>query len=98
MRQTRLYTFSSRQLARSRYLIVAGDLHGDYSSYQKILDYFNPKNDYLVFLGDYADRGNHGMAVLRGVTRLIQKYPNHVIALKGNHEDYTHDGTPRFSP
>jgi len=98
MYQTRLYTFSSSQLARGRYLIVVGDLHGDYSSYQKILDYFDPKNDYLVLLGDYADRGDQGMAVLRGVARLLQKYPNRVIALKGNHEDFTPDGTPRFSP
>jgi predicted phosphodiesterase len=38
-------------------LIVAGDIHGDFSSLRKIKEIFNPNEDLIIFLGDYADRG-----------------------------------------
>lgn len=77
-------------------LIVVGDIHGDYESFQKIRSQFNPEKSYLIFLGDYADRGDRGVEVISGVQYLIRKYSN-VIALKGNHEAYI-DGQPTFTP
>jgi hypothetical protein len=52
----------------------------------------------MIFLGDYADRGENGVEVIDGVKELIRKYPRKVIALKGNHEDYTKGGSPTFKP
>ena len=79
-------------------VIVVGDLHGDYKSLQAICTVFRPHTDCLIFLGDYADRGPQGVEVLEGVMALRAQYPQRVIALKGNHEAYTGDGRPTFTP
>lgn len=42
---------------------------------------------YLVFLGDYSDRGNYGSEVLYTIARLKIANPKQVILLRGNHED-----------
>lgn len=51
---------------------------------------------YLIFLGDYADRGPKGVEVIDSVEELIGKYPGRLIALRGNHEDYTEGGSREF--
>jgi hypothetical protein len=79
-------------------IIAVGDIHGDYESFRRIHSLFNPNLDYLLFLGDYADRGPQGIEVIDGVKVLLEEYPSRVIALKGNHEDYTEDGRPKFVP
>ncbi len=79
-------------------VIVVGDLHGDYKSLQAICNVFRPHTDCLIFLGDYADRGPQGVEVLEGVMALCAQYPRRVLALKGNHEAYTGDGRPTFTP
>jgi len=81
---------------RERALVV-GDLHGDLESFQRIEEAFDPDRDLIVFLGDYADRGDRGVEVIEGVHGLLERHGDSVIALKGNHEDYR-DGLPRFSP
>ena len=43
--------------------------------------------DELVLLGDYIDRGPHGLGVVREVMRLERECPGRVVALMGNHED-----------
>jgi hypothetical protein len=79
-------------------VIVVGDIHGDYESFQGVCNLFSPVKDCLIFLGDYADRGSSGVEVIEGVMDLCEKYPNRVIALKGNHEAYIDDGQPTFMP
>ncbi|HDO20689.1 MAG TPA: serine/threonine protein phosphatase [Candidatus Bathyarchaeota archaeon] len=78
-------------------ILVVGDLHGDYASFKRIVEFFNPESDLLIFLGDYADRGDMGVEVLDGVSRLMNFHGDRVIALKGNHEDYG-NGIPYFQP
>lgn len=94
----KLYELTFDALSEVCRVIVVGDIHGDYESFRKVCSLFDDKNDYLIFLGDYADRGSRGVEVLEGVVALIEKYPNRVIALKGNHEDYAADGRPKFMP
>lgn len=77
---------------------VAGDLHGDYKALQALLRTVNLDSDMLVFLGDYADRGSGGVEVIRTVKALKQTHPKNVVALMGNHEDYTAEGVPNFNP
>lgn len=77
--------------------LVAGDLHGDLESFSRIREEFKER-DLLLFLGDYADRGNNGVEVIEGLKELIECYPKNVIVLKGNHEDYSPNGIPKFSP
>lgn len=46
------------------------------------------KSRTLVFLGDYADRGRNDARNLEIILALKQKYPDNVLLLKGNHEEY----------
>lgn len=77
---------------------VVGDLHGDYKALQAILATVDLDSDLLVFLGDYADRGSDGVEVIRTIKALRQLHPKNVVALMGNHEDYTTEGVPNFNP
>jgi protein phosphatase len=79
-------------------LLVVGDLHGDYDSFSSLADIFDPIRDFIIFLGDYADRGTAGVEVIESVEDLARKYPQNVLLLKGNHEDYTATGKPNFFP
>lgn len=77
---------------------VVGDLHGDYKALRAILKTVDLDSDMLVFLGDYADRGPDGVEVIRTVKALTVQHPGSVVALMGNHEDYTEEGVPNFNP
>ncbi|MEM3402625.1 MAG: metallophosphoesterase family protein [Candidatus Hadarchaeales archaeon] len=79
-------------------VLVAGDIHGDLEAFLSIRKIFGEDQEaLLIFLGDYADRGENGLEVIRGVAELVEKNPERIIPLKGNHEDYR-DGEPWFSP
>ena len=73
-------------------LVIIGDIHGDIQSLYKILDEINfevflaNKNNKLVFLGDYIDRGSNSVAVLYTICKIKQTYPNSVVLMRGNHE------------
>ena len=45
-------------------------------------------NLFLIFLGDYGDRGHYGIEVLYTLLRLRLANPEQVHLLRGNHEDY----------
>jgi diadenosine tetraphosphatase ApaH/serine/threonine PP2A family protein phosphatase len=77
---------------------VVGDVHGDYKTLITLLKLVDLGTDLLVFLGDYADRGPDGVEVIRTVASLQRKHPRNVVALMGNHEDFSEDGYPNFSP
>jgi 3',5'-cyclic AMP phosphodiesterase CpdA len=78
-------------------IIVFGDIHGDFDSFEQGISMWND-DDLLLFLGDYADRGPEGIEVIEEILGLLDAHPDRVIALKGNHEDYDKNGNPRFSP
>ena len=77
-------------------LIVVGDLHGDLRSFERIVKIWEGKKGYIVFLGDYADRGSNGLEIIENLMEL--KKNENVVLLKGNHEDYDDQGRPSFSP
>ncbi len=79
-------------------VIFHGDFHGDIHSFIAMLDSLNQvgtlegfrlakPNRYLVFLGDYTDRGNYGIEVLYTLLRLKLANPERVFMARGNHED-----------
>ncbi|MFP4170441.1 MAG: metallophosphoesterase family protein [Methanomassiliicoccales archaeon] len=78
-------------------LLVVGDLHGDWNSFERAVDLFLEGDHLMVFLGDYADRGPHGLEIIEGLQELLEDHGDRVIALKGNHEDYR-EGRPMFVP
>jgi len=92
-------------------LFVAADLHGDLRSLLDNLiilqrvgmldDCFCTKpNCYLIFLGDYMDRGFCEVQVLEILILLQLTNPKSVVLLRGNHEDYliTKDYALKGSP
>jgi hypothetical protein len=83
-----------------------GDIHGDISSFNAFLEKLvaqgitDPKDPFIVtptsnviLLGDYTDRGKHGVEVLYAVSRFMRKNftpepgKQRVFAVRGNHED-----------
>ena len=78
-------------------IVVFGDIHGDSSALKNGLAAAH-RDDVIVFLGDYADRGPDGVEVVEAIHALLEKHDDRVIALIGNHEDYSANGTPEFQP
>ncbi|MEX0671750.1 MAG: metallophosphoesterase family protein [Candidatus Babeliales bacterium] len=80
---------------------LRGDLHGDVHALMAQLvslaemGYLDPqdpfkiinKKFYMVFLGDYVDRGLYGIEVLYTLLRLKIANPEQVFLIRGNHED-----------
>jgi len=84
-------------------IFVIGDLHGDFQIFKKIVEIFEKELERnekvcLLFLGDYADRGDFGVEIIEGLIDLKKKYPRNVVALRGNHEVYDDLGNPKFRP
>ncbi|WP_457557548.1 metallophosphoesterase family protein [Candidatus Harpocratesius sp.] len=72
-----------------------GDTHGAYSetiniiSYlQKVLDTLKSQRIKIIFLGDYVDRNPNDLENLALIIAFWIKYPENVVLLRGNHEDY----------
>lgn len=80
-------------------IMLYGDMHGDILTLRAFLkdlitkgflneDYSLVKDDtYLVFLGDYVDRGCYGLECLYTILQLKCINSDRVILLRGNHED-----------
>ena len=67
-------------------LIAIGDIHGEIEKLNELLKQLAPqKDDTIVFLGDYIDRGLNSKEVIERLITLSQK--TNCIFLKGNHED-----------
>ena len=96
--RSKLYEFNQVQFQRLKKLFIVGDIHGDEGAVNSLLNIFKPEEDGIIFLGDYADRGPNGVEVIDIVNSLIDSHPQSIIALKGNHEDYSNDGVPFFLP
>ena len=80
-------------------LIFHGDFHGDIRSFIATLEWLNRSgrmagfqikrpNTYLIFLGDYTDRGAYGVEVIYTLLRLKLANPKRVFFVRGNHEDF----------
>lgn len=64
-----------------------GDIHGCFNKLQKLIEKLpiNKELDYLVFIGDYIDRGSFSKEVIDYVIELRHQFDN-VVCLSGNHE------------
>ncbi|MHA1264345.1 MAG: metallophosphoesterase [Candidatus Helarchaeota archaeon] len=69
--------------------LFIGDTHGDFHSSLKVVEhFFNMKNNrFLIFLGDYVDRGAQQLENILFLLLLKRAYPHNVILLRGNHEE-----------
>jgi len=81
------------KLPRTGKAIVVGDIHGDILSLQHVLSdsRFTERAGsgeelWLIFLGDYGDRGQRSPEVYYVVLKLLELFPGRVVLLRGNHE------------
>jgi diadenosine tetraphosphatase ApaH/serine/threonine PP2A family protein phosphatase len=81
------------RLGSSGEVLVIGDLHGDLESLLHILGAsgFTQKmtqreDAFLVFLGDYGDRGPQSAEIYSLVLKLKLAFPRQIVLLRGNHE------------
>jgi len=84
-------------LPKNSNIFVRADLHGDLKSLVENLkamqkkglvdENFKCKPDtYMVFCGDYVDRGDHSLEVLEFLATLKMENPDQVFLIRGNHE------------
>ncbi|OHT10238.1 hypothetical protein TRFO_20542 [Tritrichomonas foetus] len=95
--------------------MIVGDIHGNLRDLCRIIREYQKTNPrYLVFLGDYVDRGEFSIEVILIVFSLFIQNPDRVILLRGNHEfrtvnqsygflneleqKYRKEGLPQLSP
>src|ERR1700756_2166173 len=66
---------------------VVGDIHGRCAQLLNLLDMLpREPHETLVFLGDLIDRGSDIPGCVEHVIKLCREDPDHVICLRGNHE------------
>lgn len=79
-----------------------GDIHGDLDALRAVMSKLPPldRDDTIVFLGDYLDRGPKSAEVIRVVRAIDRELGVQSIALRGNHEDawlrVIDEGWPEF--
>ena len=69
--------------------IAVGDVHGNLRALEDLLGKVLvelSRDDVLVFLGDYIDRGPDSRGCLERIVRLREEADFQVVALQGNHE------------
>ncbi len=66
-------------------ILFIGDIHGD-TEVLSILSRWTERY-YMVFLGDYVDRGSEGVEVLSTLLEWKAEQKEKIFLLRGNHED-----------
>ena len=66
-------------------LFVIGDVHGQITMLNRLLEHWNSKEEQLLFVGDLVDRGEDSKATLELTHRLMEE--ENAIVLKGNHDE-----------
>ncbi len=87
-----------------RYAVI-GDLHGDFSAMQSILEVLFPaglseaeaRKVHLLFVGDIVDRGPMDLELLHLLFELKRILGERVLLLRGNHEQFRVDRQGRFA-
>lgn len=76
------------ELGSGTNIFAIGDIHGCLYAVEGLIERLPISwgNDFLIFLGDYIDRGPDSSRVIDFILDLRSQYPEKVIALKGNHE------------
>ncbi|MCI4437858.1 MAG: serine/threonine protein phosphatase [Ignisphaera sp.] len=75
--------------------VFIGDVHGDYYTLLEILDKVRAleileAGRYIVFLGDYIDRGEEQIRTVALLAKLKTDWRDRVVMLRGNHEPPPH--------
>jgi predicted phosphodiesterase len=77
------------ELPQTGYGVFVGDTHGDLNATQTVLErYLGEKENTMVFLGDYVDRGPHSRENIDLLLETKVKHKDRVYLLMGNHEAF----------
>ncbi len=82
------------------FIYAMSDIHGHLDIFKETLENVDleAKDNKLILLGDYIDRGDKSPEALYFIKELSERYPNQVIALMGNHEILFFDDLNSFYP
>ena len=74
-------------------LYAISDIHGYLDEFRDALNKvnLNDKDNSLFLLGDYLDNGLQSFQVISKIIELEEVYPNQIITLLGNHEEWFYD-------
>ncbi|MQP83345.1 serine/threonine protein phosphatase [Streptococcus mitis] len=74
-------------------LYAISDIHGYLDEFRNALNKvnLNDKDNRLFLLGDYLDNGLQSFQVISKIIELEEVYPNQIITLLGNHEEWFYD-------
>lgn len=68
--------------------VFVGDTHGDLEATELILEKYFKAGYFLVFLGDYVDRGNYSRENIELLLQKKLETPERIFLLMGNHEGH----------
>jgi len=70
-------------------LLILGDVHGCFYTLRAMVrEHWKPEEDTLVLIGDLINKGPHSARAFKYWLKLRTKYPNRVILIRGNHEQW----------
>ena len=74
-------------------LFAISDIHGHLDEFISALSKvdLSDKNNRLILIGDYIDNGLQSFQVISKIIALEELYPNQIITLLGNHEEWFYD-------
>lgn len=74
-------------------LFAISDIHGHLDEFLSALSKvdLSDKNNRLILVGDYIDNGPQSFQVISKIIELEKLYPNQIITLLGNHEEWFYD-------
>lgn len=74
-------------------LFAISDIHGYLDEFLCALSKvdLSDKNNRLILIGDYIDNGLQSFQVISKIIELEEVYPNQIITLLGNHEEWFYD-------
>ena len=74
-------------------IYAISDIHGYLDEFIDALNKIDlsDKQSRLILLGDYIDNGSQSFQVISKIIELEELYPNQIITLLGNHEEWFYD-------
>ena len=74
-------------------IYAISDIHGYLDEFINALSKvdLSDKNNRLILIGDYIDNGIQSFQVISKIIELEEIYPNQIITLLGNHEEWFYD-------
>lgn len=66
-------------------IFAIGDVHGQITMLEELLEYWQPDEEQLLFVGDLGDRGENSKATFELAHEAVEKHD--AIVIKGNHDE-----------